>query len=152
MCEPVAEDDRHFLGKRREAASNSLTDGDIRDFWADISAAREVLGYEPPGRPRRGMELTAEASLRGLKTRQDLRRIAGLTWRRRCMCPISPEGFEKAGGSRRARGGSLARGEDDAFVAERARRAGIGTRRVGVRSRRYGISRRRSGWREKGGD
>jgi UDP-glucose 4-epimerase len=35
--------------------------GDIRDSWADISAAREVLGYEPRVDLAAGLERTAEA-------------------------------------------------------------------------------------------
>lgn len=37
--------------------------GDIRDSWADITAAREALGYEPQVDLTSGLELTAEAIL-----------------------------------------------------------------------------------------
>jgi nucleoside-diphosphate-sugar epimerase len=37
--------------------------GDIRDSWADVSAAREVLGYEPTVALEEGLRRTAEALL-----------------------------------------------------------------------------------------
>ena len=37
--------------------------GDIRDSWADLSAARETLGYEPAVSLAEGLRLTAEALL-----------------------------------------------------------------------------------------
>jgi nucleoside-diphosphate-sugar epimerase len=37
--------------------------GDVRDSWADISAARESLGYEPTVGLEDGLRLTAEALL-----------------------------------------------------------------------------------------
>ncbi len=39
--------------------------GDIRDSWADISAARAVLGYEPKVELEEGLRLTVEALLAG---------------------------------------------------------------------------------------
>jgi len=35
--------------------------GDIRDSWADISAAREVLGWEPNVSLEQGLRLTVES-------------------------------------------------------------------------------------------
>jgi UDP-N-acetylglucosamine/UDP-N-acetyl-alpha-D-glucosaminouronate 4-epimerase len=38
--------------------------GDIRDSWADLSAARETLGYEPAVSLEDGLRLTCAALLR----------------------------------------------------------------------------------------
>ena len=35
--------------------------GDIRDSWADIARARELLGFEPAVSLKRGIELTISA-------------------------------------------------------------------------------------------
>ena len=37
--------------------------GDVRDSWADISAARELLGFEPRVALEEGLRLAAEAFL-----------------------------------------------------------------------------------------
>ena len=37
--------------------------GDIRDSWADVSAARDLLGYEPSVGLEEGLRLTADALL-----------------------------------------------------------------------------------------
>ena len=50
-----------LLGKPVEKRFEPPRPGDIRDSWADISAAREVLGYEPRVDLAAGLELTAEA-------------------------------------------------------------------------------------------
>ena len=52
-----------MLGKPVERRLEPPRAGDIRDSWADISAARETLGYEPhvdleegsAARPRRSL-------------------------------------------------------------------------------------------------
>jgi nucleoside-diphosphate-sugar epimerase len=43
--------------------------GDIRDSWADISAARDVLGYEPRVSLEDGLRLAAEALLEPVRPR-----------------------------------------------------------------------------------
>jgi UDP-glucose 4-epimerase len=50
-----------ILGKPVERHFEPPRPGDIRDSWADISAAREVLGYEPRVDLATGLERTAEA-------------------------------------------------------------------------------------------
>ena len=50
-----------ILGKPVEKRHEASRAGDIRDSWADISAARETLGYEPRVDLASGLELTAEA-------------------------------------------------------------------------------------------
>ena len=50
-----------LLGKPVEKRFEPPRPGDIRDSWADIAAAREVLGYEPRVDLAAGLELTAEA-------------------------------------------------------------------------------------------
>jgi UDP-glucose 4-epimerase len=50
-----------ILGKPVEKRFEPPRAGDIRDSWADIGAAREVLGYEPHVDLAAGLELTAEA-------------------------------------------------------------------------------------------
>jgi UDP-glucose 4-epimerase len=57
----VAETIGLLLGKPVEKRFEPPRPGDIRDSWADISAAREVLGYEPRVDLAAGLELTAEA-------------------------------------------------------------------------------------------
>ena len=57
----VAETIGAILGKPVEKRYEPPRPGDIRDSWADISAAREVLGYEPRVDLDDGLRLTAEA-------------------------------------------------------------------------------------------
>jgi UDP-glucose 4-epimerase len=57
----VAETIGDILGKPVEKLFEPPRPGDIRDSWADISAARETLGYEPRVDLAAGLELTAEA-------------------------------------------------------------------------------------------
>src|SRR6266480_4383971 len=57
----VAETIGLILGKPVEKRFESPRPGDIRDSWADIGAAREILGYEPQVDLAAGLELTAEA-------------------------------------------------------------------------------------------
>jgi UDP-glucose 4-epimerase len=52
-----------ILGKPVERRSESPRAGDIRDSWADVSAARDVLGYEPSVPLDEGLRLTATALL-----------------------------------------------------------------------------------------
>jgi nucleoside-diphosphate-sugar epimerase len=52
-----------ILGKPVEKRYEPPRPGDIRDSWADISAAREQLGYEPRIDLAAGLERTAEAIL-----------------------------------------------------------------------------------------
>ena len=59
----VAETIGVILGKPVEKRFEPPRSGDIRDSWADISAARELLGYEPRIDLAAGLELTAEAIL-----------------------------------------------------------------------------------------
>jgi nucleoside-diphosphate-sugar epimerase len=49
---------RRFSGKKLEAKHDPPRDGDIRDSQADISKAREFLGYEPTVRFEEGLERT----------------------------------------------------------------------------------------------
>jgi nucleoside-diphosphate-sugar epimerase len=57
----VAETIGAILGKPVEKRFEPQRPGDIRDSWADIGAARDVLGYEPQVDLAAGLELTAEA-------------------------------------------------------------------------------------------
>jgi UDP-glucose 4-epimerase len=57
----VAETIGNILGKPVEKRFEPPRPGDIRDSWADIGAARDVLGYEPHVDLAAGLELTAEA-------------------------------------------------------------------------------------------
>ena len=50
-----------ILGKPVEKHYAPPRAGDIRDSWADVSAAREALGYEPRVELATGLELTVEA-------------------------------------------------------------------------------------------
>jgi UDP-glucose 4-epimerase len=52
-----------ILGKPVEKRFEPARAGDIRDSWADITAARETLGYRPQVDLASGLELTAEAIL-----------------------------------------------------------------------------------------
>jgi len=50
-----------ILGKPVEKSRLPVRAGDVRDSWADVSAAREVLGYEAGVGLEDGLRLTAEA-------------------------------------------------------------------------------------------
>jgi UDP-glucose 4-epimerase len=52
-----------ILGKPVERNHTPSRSGDIRDSWADLTAAREVLGYEPRVGLEDGLRLTVEALL-----------------------------------------------------------------------------------------
>ena len=51
---------RRLSGKRVQAKYEPPREGDIRDSQADITAARELLGYEPTVRFEEGLERTYE--------------------------------------------------------------------------------------------
>jgi UDP-glucose 4-epimerase len=53
-----------ILGKAVERRHIPSRSGDIRDSWADLTAAREVLGYEPRIGLEDGLRLTVDALLR----------------------------------------------------------------------------------------
>jgi nucleoside-diphosphate-sugar epimerase len=53
-----------IVGRPVEKVSSPSRPGDIRDSWADLGAAREVLGYEPSVSLEEGLRLTAESLLR----------------------------------------------------------------------------------------
>jgi UDP-glucose 4-epimerase len=57
----VAETIGVILGKPVEKRFEPPRQGDIRDSWADITAARETFGYEPSVHLAAGLELTVEA-------------------------------------------------------------------------------------------
>jgi UDP-glucose 4-epimerase len=59
----VAEAIGRILGKPVERLTEPARAGDIRDSWADVTAAREVLGYEPSVPLEEGLQLTAKALL-----------------------------------------------------------------------------------------
>ncbi len=61
----VADAIGRILGRPVERRSAPPRAGDIRDSWADYSAAREVLGYEPRVGLEEGLRLTIEAYLAG---------------------------------------------------------------------------------------
>jgi UDP-glucose 4-epimerase len=52
-----------ILGKPVHRAEAPPRPGDIRDSWADVTAARDVLGWEPRVALQEGLERTAEALL-----------------------------------------------------------------------------------------
>ncbi|HEX4520311.1 MAG TPA: NAD-dependent epimerase/dehydratase family protein [Gaiellaceae bacterium] len=52
-----------ILGRPVEKDFTASRPGDIRDSWADLSAAREVLGYEPSISLEDGLRRTADALL-----------------------------------------------------------------------------------------
>ncbi len=54
-----------ILGRPVERRYAPPRPGDIRDSWADLTAAREVLGYEPRVGLAEGLRLTVEALLAG---------------------------------------------------------------------------------------
>ena len=59
----VADTIGEILGKTVEKDFTPSRPGDIRDSWADLSAARDVLGYEPSISLEDGLRLTADALL-----------------------------------------------------------------------------------------
>jgi nucleoside-diphosphate-sugar epimerase len=52
-----------ILGKPVHKEQAAPRAGDIRDSWADVTAAREALGWEPTVGLEEGLRLTAEALL-----------------------------------------------------------------------------------------
>ncbi len=52
-----------IIGKPVERRYEPRRSGDIRDSWADLSAAHEVLGYEPTVSLEQGLRHTVEALL-----------------------------------------------------------------------------------------
>ena len=56
-------DRRRFSAGRWRRSSPPSRPGDIRDSWADLTAAREVLGYEPAVSLEEGLRRTAAALL-----------------------------------------------------------------------------------------
>jgi UDP-glucose 4-epimerase len=59
----VADTIGEILGRPVEKRFGPSRPGDIRDSWADLTAAREVLGYEPSVTLEQGLRLTADALL-----------------------------------------------------------------------------------------
>jgi UDP-glucose 4-epimerase len=59
----VADTIGEILGRPVEKQFGPSRPGDIRDSWADLTAAREVLGYEPSVTLEQGLRLTADALL-----------------------------------------------------------------------------------------
>jgi nucleoside-diphosphate-sugar epimerase len=59
----VADTIGQLLGKPVEKHHAPARAGDIRDSWADLTAARETLGYEPRVSLEDGLRLTVEAFL-----------------------------------------------------------------------------------------
>jgi UDP-glucose 4-epimerase len=57
----VADAIGRIVGKPVERRLQPPRAGDIRDSWADVTAAREVLGYAPSVELEAGLELTAKA-------------------------------------------------------------------------------------------
>ena len=51
-----------IVGRQVERTSAPSRAGDIRDSWADISTAREILGYEPSVGLEEGLRRTVERS------------------------------------------------------------------------------------------
>ena len=56
----IAELIARILGKPVERRHEPPRPGDIRDSWADITAAREALAWEPRVSLEEGLRLTAE--------------------------------------------------------------------------------------------
>jgi UDP-glucose 4-epimerase len=52
-----------ILGKPVEKRHAPPRPGDIRDSWADLTAAREALGFEPAVPLEEGLRRTADALL-----------------------------------------------------------------------------------------
>jgi UDP-glucose 4-epimerase len=50
-----------IVGRQPEKRYAPPRPGDVRDSWADVSAAREVLGYVPSVGFEEGLRRTAEA-------------------------------------------------------------------------------------------
>jgi UDP-glucose 4-epimerase len=50
----------HVVGRPVERVSAPARAGDIRNSWADISAARETLGYDPSVGLQEGLRRTVE--------------------------------------------------------------------------------------------
>jgi UDP-glucose 4-epimerase len=59
----VADTIGEILGRPVQKEFGPSRPGDIRDSWADLGAAREVLGYEPSVTLEQGLRLTADALL-----------------------------------------------------------------------------------------
>jgi nucleoside-diphosphate-sugar epimerase len=59
----VADTIGEILGRPVEKQFGPSRPGDIRDSWADLTAARKVLGYEPSVTLEEGLRLTADALL-----------------------------------------------------------------------------------------
>jgi len=59
----VADTIGEILGKPVDKQFAPPRPGDIRDSWADLAAAREVLGYDPTVSLEQGLRLTADALL-----------------------------------------------------------------------------------------
>jgi nucleoside-diphosphate-sugar epimerase len=59
----VAETIGEILGKPVEKIQAPSRSGDIRDSWADLTATREVLGYDPSVSLEEGLRRTADALL-----------------------------------------------------------------------------------------
>jgi len=59
----VADTIGEILGREVVKRYTAPRPGDIRDSWADLSAAREVLGYEPAVSLEEGLRRTAQAML-----------------------------------------------------------------------------------------
>jgi len=59
----VADTIGQILGKPVERIQASSRPGDIRDSWAELSATREVLGYDPAVSLEEGLRRTADALL-----------------------------------------------------------------------------------------
>ena len=59
----VADTIGEILGRPVEKRFEPSRPGDIRDSWADLTAAREVLAYEPSVTLEQGLRLTADALL-----------------------------------------------------------------------------------------
>ena len=51
-----------ILGKPVRESTSPPRPGDIRDSWADLTAAREVLGYEPAIGLEEGLRRTTRPS------------------------------------------------------------------------------------------
>jgi UDP-glucose 4-epimerase len=59
----LAETIGRILGKKVQRESAPPRPGDVRDSWADVRAARDVLGYEPRVTLEDGLRLTVDALL-----------------------------------------------------------------------------------------